>query len=215
MTCTICGNEGLLSESGYCSVCTEKLKAFSEASSTFRQAAQTVISVEVSKKSLEAGSACEKEVAGIGESRVIFRFGQSEKCTLRHPFSVAIGPGGDIMVLDQPERSEYRVTVFDPDGGYTRTVVTCSKGHGTNQMKYPKGIASDLRGNFYIPDAGTTASSDSTQMVPAWGRSAVWEKGRVSSIFPVTWWWMMRAHCTLRTRTTIVSRNSRHKGFPC
>lgn len=154
MSCIICGKDENVNEQGFCAACAEKLTSLSDSSSALRKLSQNLSRSEYRDSAL--GSVAGKPTDGTDAktSSVLFRFGQSEQCSLRYPFSVAIGPKGRIMVLDQPEKNEYRVTIFNPEGNYEGVFLCCAKGDGPNELKYPKGIAIDLHGSLYLPDAG-------------------------------------------------------------
>ncbi len=67
---------------------------------------------------------------------------------LFHPTNIAIGPEGDIYVV---ETSNFRVQRFTPDGS---SVETYGKiGDSLGQFARPKGIAVDRQGRIYVGDA--------------------------------------------------------------
>ena len=153
MSCTICGQSGPVSDKGFCPDCEEKLKHLSDASASFKgtlAAAGPGGSLDGKDQGTSPDSAETPEVS----SQKLLEFGQTDQCRLRNPFSVTLGQTETIMVLDQPQREQYRVSLFDSEGEFIRTVFCCSRGSDDGQLKYPKGIAADQHGNLYIPDAG-------------------------------------------------------------
>jgi len=154
MACIICGKEEDVNEKGFCCTCAEKLEAFSDSSSVLHRLSQQARQTSADMAAPNEQTTDEPAARDGKTSQVLFQFGQSEECSLRYPFSVALGPAGQIMVLDQPEREQYRVTIYDPEGHYQGVFVRCARGEGPDQLKYPKGIAVDLHGNLYVPDAG-------------------------------------------------------------
>jgi sugar lactone lactonase YvrE len=65
------------------------------------------------------------------------------------PWSIAIGAGGDLFVLDH---GNGRIEVFSPAGEYLRQFGT--PGSGEEQLGSPEGVAIDANGNVWIPDYG-------------------------------------------------------------
>lgn len=152
MQCKICEKDASLNERGYCETCAAKLANLSAASSTFRQ--QVSIRLPDASEAAKASSLGRPSDVETSRARTVLEFGQSQACTLAFPFSVAVTEAGDMAVLDRPARDVYRITLFDSEGKYVRTVRQCARGGGTDQLKLPKGIAIDRRGTIYIPDAG-------------------------------------------------------------
>ena len=135
MPCAICGKEADVNDNGLCDECAEKLRRLSDASSDFAEAVQAIpIEPPTTKPKADRADAM---------SSVVLEFGQSDRCKLRNPFSVATDPSGNMMVMDQPERDKYRVSLFAPDGEFVRTILECGQGSGPAELKYPKGIALD------------------------------------------------------------------------
>jgi hypothetical protein len=66
-----------------------------------------------------------------------------------HPGDVAIGPGGDLFVLDQ---GNDRVEVFNESGEYLRQFGSAGSGNG--QMSEPDGLAVNSEGDVWILDTG-------------------------------------------------------------
>ncbi len=67
---------------------------------------------------------------------------------LFHPTNIAIGPEGDIYVV---ETSNFRVQRFTPDGVPVKSYGKI--GDGLGQFSRPKGIAIDRQGRIYVGDA--------------------------------------------------------------
>jgi DNA-binding beta-propeller fold protein YncE len=65
------------------------------------------------------------------------------------PFALAIGPGGQIYVLDRHDGS---VVVFDESGAYKYRFL--SKGHSRARLYYPEDIQFDFLGRLCIVDSG-------------------------------------------------------------
>lgn len=147
MSCSLCGNEGTLNDKGFCENCAATLASMAAINTTF---------TEHIKKPDTAGGPLRKESKkeAATTTRVIYEFGRSNDFSLHHPFSVAMDPSEKIIVMDRPERGKYRIVLFFPDGTYERTLLECRHGSGPQELNKPKGIAVDLRGNIYIPDAG-------------------------------------------------------------
>lgn len=82
--------------------------------------------------------------------RTLFTFGQagSELGDLFHPTNLAVGPEGDIYVV---ETSNYRIQRFAPDGKPIRTYGAVGSVPGS--FARPKGIAIDRSGRMYVGDA--------------------------------------------------------------
>jgi DNA-binding beta-propeller fold protein YncE len=82
--------------------------------------------------------------------RPLFKFGKagSGEGELFHPTNLAIGPDGDIYVV---ETSNFRVQRFSADGKPVRTYG--SVGMALGNFARPKGIAIDKAGRMYVGDA--------------------------------------------------------------
>jgi DNA-binding beta-propeller fold protein YncE len=80
----------------------------------------------------------------------LFKFGKagSGPGELFHPTNVAIGPQGDVFVV---ETGNFRVQRFTPQGQPVRTYG--SVGTGPGKFARPKGIAFDRAGRMYVGDA--------------------------------------------------------------
>ena len=80
----------------------------------------------------------------------LFKFGKagSGPGELFHPTNLAIGPQGDVFVV---ETGNFRVQRFTPDGQSVRTYG--SVGTGPGKFARPKGIAFDRAGRMYVGDA--------------------------------------------------------------
>ncbi len=150
MSCIICGKDEQVNDQGFCATCAAKLAGLSDSSSILRK-----MSEDLKRAESRAPSPQPEETASeTTDSSILLRFGQTKECTLVYPFSVAIDPNQQILVLDQPAREEYRITIYDPEGQYAGEFLRCRKGEGPTELKYPKGIAIDQHGNLYVPDAG-------------------------------------------------------------
>lgn len=95
--------------------------------------------------------------------RTLFTFGKpgSEVGELFHPTNLAIGPDGDLYVV---ETSNYRVQRFTPDGKPVRTYGAVGSVPGS--FARPKGIAIDRDGRLYVGDT----AFENVQMFDASGR---------------------------------------------
>ena len=82
--------------------------------------------------------------------RLLFRFGEpgSAPGELFHPTNIAIGPDGDIYVV---ETSNYRVQRFTAEGKPVRVYGEVGAEFGT--FSRPKGIAVDRAGRLYVGDS--------------------------------------------------------------
>ena len=81
---------------------------------------------------------------------VLFSFGKvgSGDGELYHPTNIALGPDGDVYVV---ETSNYRVQRFTAEGKPVRTYGTVGSTVGT--FARPKGLAMDRQGRMYVGDA--------------------------------------------------------------
>ena len=81
---------------------------------------------------------------------LLFSFGKagSERGELYHPTNIAIGPDGDVFVV---ETSNYRVQRFTADGKPLRVYGEVGNEPGT--FARPKGIALDRLGRIYVGDS--------------------------------------------------------------
>ena len=82
--------------------------------------------------------------------RLLFKFGEagSKLGELFHPTNIAIGPDGDVYVV---ETSNFRVQRFTADGKPVRVYGEFGSELGT--FSRPKGIAIDRAGRLYVGDA--------------------------------------------------------------
>jgi sugar lactone lactonase YvrE len=80
----------------------------------------------------------------------LFKFGKkgSELGEMLHPTNIAIGPNGDVFVV---ETSNFRVQRFTPDGKPVR--VYGAVGDTSGKFARPKGIAIDREGLMHVADA--------------------------------------------------------------
>jgi DNA-binding beta-propeller fold protein YncE len=67
---------------------------------------------------------------------------------LLFPTYLTLGPDGSLYVSDTMNA---RISVFDPDGNFVRTIG--ERGDGFGQFDKPKGIAFDSFGNLYVVDS--------------------------------------------------------------
>lgn len=157
MACIMCGKEGPADDSGLCERCADKLKQLSGSSAGLLSVGPDALAQAKPSEAEDGDNGARGDAqAHLYEStsRIVFELGQSEAFKLRNPFSVETDPSENILVMDRPERGLYRVSLFSPDGQYQRTVLECQQGDAPDQLKHPKGIATDRNGNIYIPDAG-------------------------------------------------------------
>jgi DNA-binding beta-propeller fold protein YncE len=82
--------------------------------------------------------------------KLLFKFGKpgGKEGELHHPTNLAVGPDGDIYVV---ETSNFRVQRFKPDGRHVRFYGDLGNSRG--QFARPKGIAIDRAGRLYVGDA--------------------------------------------------------------
>jgi DNA-binding beta-propeller fold protein YncE len=82
--------------------------------------------------------------------KLLFKFGKpgSAMGELFHPTNIAVGPDGDVYVV---ETSNFRVQRFTPDGKPVR--VYGKLGDELGNFSRPKGIALDHEGRLYVGDA--------------------------------------------------------------
>lgn len=82
--------------------------------------------------------------------KLLFKFGKpgGKEGELHHPTNLAVGPDGDIYVV---ETSNFRVQRFKPDGRHVRFYGDL--GNAPGQFARPKGIAIDRAGRLYVGDA--------------------------------------------------------------
>lgn len=82
--------------------------------------------------------------------QLLFKFGKkgSELGEMLHPTNIAIGPNGDLFVV---ETSNFRVQRFTPDGKPVR--VYGEVGDTSGKFARPKGIAIDREGLMHVADA--------------------------------------------------------------
>ncbi|MHC4479924.1 MAG: NHL repeat-containing protein [Planctomycetota bacterium] len=170
MPCRICGAEAALGEDGVCQECAGKAAAAGELLSEGLQKATEAAKVPTDALPAEMLAPEETPQGALPTSRTVAEIGQSEAIELRNPFSVAVDDQDNVVVLDQPKRGTYRITLFAPDGQFVRTLLECGQGDGQAQLKFPKGVALDRHGNLYIPDAGNNRiqrfDADGTPMGP-------------------------------------------------
>jgi len=95
--------------------------------------------------------------------RALFTFGQagSELGELFHPTNIALGPDGDLYVV---ETSNYRVQRFTTEGKPVQTYGAVGSEPGS--FARPKGIAMDREGRMYVGDA----AFENVQIFDATGR---------------------------------------------
>jgi len=72
----------------------------------------------------------------------------SEKGEFRFPTNIAIGPHGNIYVVDT---MNFRVQIFDPNGKFIKSFGQIGNTPGT--FSRPKGIGLDSEGHIYVADA--------------------------------------------------------------
>jgi len=155
MPCTMCQGEGPLDSRGLCPSCADKLAALSRGTADLsKQISETIGAEAVGGDRTPQPDEPRARAEPRSKSHRVVEFGQSDACSLRHPFSVATCGDNDVLVMDRPTRDSYRVSLFASDGEFLRTVFTCHKGSGPDELKLPKGIAADRHGNVYVPDAG-------------------------------------------------------------
>ncbi len=92
----------------------------------------------------------EIQVLNKRNGKLLFKFGKvgAKAGELLHPTNIAIGPNGDIFVV---ETSNFRVQRFTPEGKSLRVYGEVGDTSGT--FARPKGIAIDRAGLMYVADA--------------------------------------------------------------
>jgi sugar lactone lactonase YvrE len=82
--------------------------------------------------------------------KLLFKFGKKggEPGEMLHPTNIAIGPNGDVFVV---ETSNFRVQRFTPDGKHVRFYGAV--GDTSGKFARPKGIAIDREGLMHVADA--------------------------------------------------------------
>ena len=88
--------------------------------------------------------------SGMEWVRSIYGYGSAPEQQLESPYSVAIGPRGDIYVAE-PTRAQ--VVRFSSFGEFKSIVRTGQGGRGKGQFIRPESIAVDTDGNLYIADS--------------------------------------------------------------
>lgn len=83
-----------------------------------------------------------------GRERMRFGKPGSEPGALYHPTNIAVGPRGDLFVV---ETGNFRVSQFTPSGDFVRQFGEAGQSHG--RFARPKGIAIDRAGRMYVSDA--------------------------------------------------------------
>jgi sugar lactone lactonase YvrE len=92
----------------------------------------------------------EIEVLHKRTGKLLFKFGKKggEPGEMLHPTNIAIGPNGDVFVV---ETSNFRVQRFTPDGKHVRFYGEV--GDTSGKFARPKGIAIDRQGLMHVADA--------------------------------------------------------------
>lgn len=88
--------------------------------------------------------------SGMEWVRSIYGYGSTPEDQLETPYSVAIGPKGDIFVA---EPTKAQVVRFSPFGEFKSIVRTSPAGRGQGQFIRPESIAVDTNGDLYIADS--------------------------------------------------------------
>jgi len=92
----------------------------------------------------------EVQVLQKNTGKLLFKFGKKGggEGELLHPTNIAVGPNGDIFVV---ETSNFRVQRFTPDGKHVRFYGEV--GDTSGKFARPKGIAIDREGRMHVADA--------------------------------------------------------------
>jgi DNA-binding beta-propeller fold protein YncE len=95
--------------------------------------------------------------------KLLFKFGTpgSAEGGLHQPTNLAIGPDGDVYIV---ETGNFRVSRFTPEGKYVRSIGEA--GQAAGQFARPKGIAIDRSGRLFVGDA----AFQNVQIIDASGR---------------------------------------------
>lgn len=83
-----------------------------------------------------------------GRERLRFGKPGSDPGSLYHPTNIAVGPQGDVFVV---ETGNFRVSQFTPAGVFVKQFGEAGQSHG--RFARPKGIAVDRLGRMYVSDA--------------------------------------------------------------
>lgn len=151
MECTLCHVDAEVNKRGLCAACDIRMASVTQSIEADGGEIASILNV-----SMNLG---EVKLAGTAPSAacsVVSEFGQSDSMRLRNPFSVCLLPHGDVLILDTPAAKKYRISQFDADGLFVRTLIECNHGSGPSELKFPKGLAVDPAGNIYVPDAGNS-----------------------------------------------------------
>src|SRR5438094_3414239 len=97
-------------------------------------------------------------IAGTGRAGFSGDGGPATLAQLRYPKGIAIGPSGNLYIVDSDNN---RVREVTPDGMIRTVAGTGAPGAGGDggpavsaQLNFPYGIARDAAGNLYIADHG-------------------------------------------------------------
>lgn len=122
----------------------------------------------------------EVQVLNKRSGNLLFKFGKSggKEGELLHPTNIAVGPNGDIFVV---ETSNFRVQRFTPEGQSVR--VYGEVGDTSGKFARPKGIAIDRQGRMHVADAAfqnvQTFDTNDGKLLMAYGQP---EKGEGLSL---------------------------------
>jgi sugar lactone lactonase YvrE len=122
----------------------------------------------------------EVQVLNKRSGNLLFKFGKSggNLGELLHPTNIAVGPNGDIFVV---ETSNFRVQRFTPDGLPVR--LYGEVGDTSGKFARPKGIAIDKQGRMHVADAAfqnvQTFDTNDGKLLMAYGQP---EKGEGLSL---------------------------------
>lgn len=140
MRCKLCGSDySSEGRSALCSACRKKMHAAAGTSG-----------FKAPPKLPSEGGAGDKPQS---RPTLVWRAESGKGFDLRWPIAVAVRPGSEIVVLDQPD--DYRLLRFDERGRFLGVLAQIPTGDVEGELSDPQGLCSDGEGRLYIADAGT------------------------------------------------------------
>lgn len=96
-------------------------------------------------------------LAGAPRFKPVREIGRAQDPPLVAPLAVALEPGGNLLVLDQPGPAAFRIRRFCPDGSDGATVAEFAKGPGDDELLGPIRFSLDVDRRLYILDSAASA----------------------------------------------------------